>query len=78
MRAFSSSRAILFSIDLATLRQHAIRDLGEDLRPGSNLGPGIRFSLSPDGRSMTYSTYRFGSVLWMLQGYRLPGKFGEL
>ena len=66
-------RAILFSLDPLTLRQKTIKDLGRDLMPQSPYNPGIRFSLTPDGKSLVYSTYIARDDLWMLQGYRQPG-----
>ena len=71
----AGDRAILFSIDPVTLQQKVIRDLGRDMTPSTSFVPGIRFSLSPDGKSITYSTGKGRSDLWMLQGYRLPGRF---
>ena len=68
------NRAILFSIDPVTLQQKVIRDLGRDMTPSTSLVPGIRLSLAPDGKSITYSTGKGRSDLWMLQGYRLPGR----
>jgi eukaryotic-like serine/threonine-protein kinase len=68
-------RATLFSLDPNTLKQRVIKELGKDLRPQSNYDPGIRFSLSPDGKSIAYSTLKSRTDLWMLQGYRQPGWF---
>ena len=66
-------RATLFSLDPVTLKQKVIKELGKDMRPASNFGPGVRFSLAPDGKSITYSTSKHRSDLWLLQGYRQPG-----
>jgi len=63
----------LFSLDPVTLKQTVIKDLGKDMRPASEFGPGIRLSLAPDGKSITYSTSKQRSDLWLLQGYRQPG-----
>jgi hypothetical protein len=68
----------LFSIDPATLRQRSIKNLGKDLRPASNLQPGIRFSMSPDGKSLVYCTAKNGDDLWMLRGYRQPGLWNQI
>jgi Tol biopolymer transport system component len=65
-------RATFFCIDLATMKQKVIKELGRDLRPGANSYPEIRFSLAPDGRSFVYSTSKQRLELWMLQGYRTP------
>ena len=66
-------KVTLFSLDPATLQKKVIKELGKELRPASNFGPGIRFSLAPDGKSVIYSTSKSRSDLWMLQGYRQPG-----
>ncbi len=77
-RAADQNYVTLFSIDPATLRQRSIRNLGKDLRPASNLQPGIRFSISPDGKSLIYCTAKNGDDLWMLQGYRQPGPWNQI
>jgi TolB protein len=71
-------RATLFSLDPVTLKQKVIKELGKDLRNGSNLRQSTRFSLTPDGKSFVYSTEKFRSDLWMLQGYRQPGWWSSL
>ncbi len=68
-------RVTLFSLDPVTLKQTVIKELGKEMRPAANFGPGIRFSLGPDARSITYSTSKERSDLWLLQGYRQPGWF---
>jgi eukaryotic-like serine/threonine-protein kinase len=71
--AADRDKVTLFSLDPVTLKQRTIKELGKDLRPASNFGPGIRFSLAPDGKSILYSTVKSRSDLWLLQGYRQPG-----
>jgi Tol biopolymer transport system component/tRNA A-37 threonylcarbamoyl transferase component Bud32 len=77
-RAADRNYVALFSIDPATLRQRNIKNLGKDLYPASNLQPGIRFSVSPDGKSLVYCTAKNGDDLWMLQGYRQPGLWNRI
>jgi eukaryotic-like serine/threonine-protein kinase len=69
--ADEENRAVLFSLDPATLRQKAIKDLGKDLRPLS--GSGVRLSLAPDGKSLVYCAEQDHTDLWMLQRYSQPG-----
>lgn len=38
-----------------------------------DIGPGIRLSLSPDGKRILYPTYKVQTRLWMLEGFRRPG-----
>jgi Tol biopolymer transport system component len=64
----------LFSIDIATNKLTVIKDLGAENAPYSGWGPGIRFSLSPDGRSIAYGVRspRAQTSLWMLEGFARP------
>jgi eukaryotic-like serine/threonine-protein kinase len=71
-------RATLFSLDSVTLRRKDIKELGKDFRPVSNFDPGIRFSLSLDGKSFVYTTMQYRNDLWMLQGYRQPGLWNQV
>ncbi|MGD0629898.1 MAG: protein kinase [Terracidiphilus sp.] len=70
-------RATLFSLDPVSLKQRVIKELGPELRPASQLNPGIRFSLSADGKSIAYTTAQSRTDLWMLRGYRQPGWLGQ-
>ena len=63
----------LFSIDIANLRVTDIADLDNDLAPSWQYNPSIRFSLTPDGKSITYTTGTRRKSLWMLEGFRQPG-----
>lgn len=74
---FSGDRAILFSLDPITLQQKNLRDLGKDRIAKTYFAPGIRFTLTPDGKSLTWVTGTFRTDLWLLQGYRQPGWLGR-
>lgn len=63
-------RATLFALDPITLKQKVIKELGRDDIPRENFGPSIRFSMAPDGKSFVYTTAKYRSDLWMLQGYK--------
>jgi eukaryotic-like serine/threonine-protein kinase len=71
-------RATLFSLDRITLKQKVIKELGRDDIPRENFGPGIRFSMAPDGKSFVYTTAKYRSDLWMLQGYKQPSWLDRL
>jgi hypothetical protein len=71
-------KTTLFSLDIATLKVTDIHELGKDLAPASDYGPGIRFSLTPDGKGITYSTNVAKSNLWILEGFRQPGLLSRL
>ncbi len=65
----ATGKFALFSLDIETAKLRDIKQLDSSLRPSSNLNPGIRFSLAPDGRSFAYAIGKQESSLWMLQGY---------
>ena len=62
-------RARLFSLDIETKALKNIGDLARDFVPFSNLAPGMRLSLSPDGKSILYPAFRTSGSLWMLEGF---------
>lgn len=63
---------ILYSLDLATKAEKTIGDVGKEFTPLSYINPGLRLSLSPDGKRILYSTYRVNGSLWMLEGFQGP------
>jgi hypothetical protein len=71
-------KTTLFSLDIGTLKMTDIQELGKDLAPTSDVFPGIRFSLTPDGNSITYTTSVEKSNLWILEGFRQPGLLSRL
>jgi dipeptidyl aminopeptidase/acylaminoacyl peptidase len=68
-------RATLFSLDPATLRQRAIKELGDELGMPQSI---LEFSVSPDGKTIACSAFRARPDLWMLQGYRQPGLWNQI
>ena len=71
-------RLTLFSVDISTKGEKIIGDVGKDFTPASYLNPGIRLSLSPDGKSILYPALRESSSLWMLEGFDPPGLLDSL
>ena len=71
-------KTTLFSLDIATLKATDIYELGKDLVPKCDFGPSIGFSLTPDGKSITYATAVNKSNLWILEGFRQPGLLSRL
>jgi eukaryotic-like serine/threonine-protein kinase len=71
-------RQTLFSIDVATNAEKIIGDVGKDFTPESYVSPGVRLSLSPDGKSILYPALRSASSLWMLEGFDPPGLLDRL
>jgi hypothetical protein len=75
---FDQDRRTLFSLDIATKEVKNIGEIGRDLAPQSYSNPGIRLSLSPDGKSILYPTLRRNNSLWMLEGFDQPGWLDSL
>jgi Tol biopolymer transport system component len=59
----------LFSLDLATNVAKAIGEIPPDFTPVSFDSPGLRFTLSPDGKSILYPAFRRSGSLWMMEGF---------
>jgi serine/threonine protein kinase/Tol biopolymer transport system component len=71
-------RNTLFSLDIATKEEKTIGDIGKDFTPASYSNPGVRLSLSPDGKSILYPALRRSSGLWMLENFDPPGWMARL
>jgi hypothetical protein len=69
-------RRTLFSLDIATKEVKTIGEIGKDFTPSSYSNPGVRLSLSPDGKSILYPATRRTSSLWMMEGFDQPGLGG--
>jgi TolB protein len=61
----------LSSLDIAAGAGHVrdIKELDASLDPRTHLGPAMRFTVSPDGKSLAYSTAKVESSIWMLRGW---------
>jgi hypothetical protein len=66
-------RRTLFSLDIASKKVKTIGEIGKDFTPASYSNPGIRLSLSPDGKSILYPATRRTSSLWMMEEFDRPG-----
>ena len=71
-------RRTLFSLDIATKEVKIIGEISKDFTPSSYSNPGIRLSLSPDGKSILYPAMRRASSLWMMEGFAQPGWMDRL
>ncbi len=60
----------LVSVDIGTLREQTVRDLG-DLLPFSGPQPGLRASLTSDGASIVYSVLKPREEIWILEGFHI-------
>ncbi|HMF75680.1 MAG TPA: protein kinase [Bryobacteraceae bacterium] len=65
----NQAKNTLFSLDLATNEARAIGEIARDFTPGSFSNPGVRLSLSPDGKSIMYAAFRRTRNLWMMEGF---------
>src|SRR5450432_3909680 len=52
------NRRTLFSLDIATKEVKTIGEISKDFTPASYSNPGVRLSLSPDGKSILYPATR--------------------
>ncbi len=68
-----TTRCILFSIDIASKQTKTIGEFARDFAPTSYSNPGVRLSLSPDGKSILFPAQRSATGLWMLEGFTRPG-----
>ncbi len=66
----------LFAIDIAAGREQKLRDLG-DLEPYAGLNPGLRASLTSDGKSIVYTVDRLRQEIWILDGIQPPRAWYE-
>lgn len=72
----ASDKVQLVTLDLATNKERVVADLDEAYSPASDSGPGIRFTLAPDGKSLAYSFRKESRTLWMLEGFlQRPPRF---
>jgi Tol biopolymer transport system component len=60
---------LLFRIDVATNAETVVAELSREFQPDSDVGPEIRFSLAPDGKTFVYSVLRSSQNMWMLTGF---------
>ncbi len=66
----------LVAIDIATGKETKLRDL-PGLEPYSNSNPGLRASLTSDGKSIVYSVNRPRTEIWILDGVQTPHTWFE-
>jgi Tol biopolymer transport system component len=66
----SAEKRTLTAIDVATGRERILRDLG-DLLPYSGPQPGLRASLTADGKKIVYSVLRPREEIWILEDVQI-------
>jgi TolB protein len=67
-----AGRATLYSLDIATNEKKTTGEINRDFIPASYSNPGLRLSLSPDGKTILYPAIRRSASLWMLEGFEQP------
>jgi dipeptidyl aminopeptidase/acylaminoacyl peptidase len=75
---FKDEKLFLFRFDLSTRKQTDSGEIDRDNYPQSSLVPGIRLSLSADGKSILYQSIQYRSSLWMLEGFPQPSFWGRV
>ncbi len=60
----------LFSMSAEGGPAKTIADLGSDYAPASDLNPGYRLSLAPDGTCVIYSIATVKSSIWLFDGFK--------
>jgi len=72
IRFVEGERRILYSIDIGSKQVKTIGEISKDFTPVSYSNPGIRLSVSPDGKSILYPANRRSGSLWMVEGFEQP------
>jgi len=75
--AFSADGKILYGMrqedliatNIDTGAERVIGNVGADNGPRSDVGPALRMSLAPDGKTVVYGTTRFKNNVWMFDGF---------
>jgi len=68
MRGAAGAPVQLFSMSISGGSEKIIGSLGPEYLPSSGASPALRLTLTPDGKSITYSTRRSTSNLWLMEG----------
>jgi Tol biopolymer transport system component len=68
IREAAAGRVALFSMSIAGGPEKTVGSLGPEYRPVSPMYPALRLSLTPDGKSVTYSIGKSTSNLWLMEG----------
>jgi Tol biopolymer transport system component len=67
-KAAAGDHLELFSVSVTGGNEKVIGSLALEYLPISGLNPGVRLSLTPDGKSITYSIVKSSSNLWLMDG----------
>jgi serine/threonine protein kinase len=60
---------VLFLVNAATGVEKVIGTFAKEYEPRSNLNPGVRLSLAPDGKSVVFGAIKRKDNLWLLEGF---------
>jgi Tol biopolymer transport system component len=66
-----NGKLMLFSVDVAAepAKVKDLKELDSTLEPTAQLNPSMRFTVSPDGKSIAFSTAKAENSVWMLTGF---------
>jgi eukaryotic-like serine/threonine-protein kinase len=72
-----ASRSALFALDIGATQLRTIGEISRESAPGQYAVPVSlsRFSVSPDGKSLTYGTRIYRNSLYILEGFPQPSRF---
>ncbi len=68
----AAGRVQLFSVGVAGAPERIIGSLGPEYSPVGSFILSLRLTLTPDGRSITYSTGKMKNSLWLMEGLTVP------
>ena len=64
--ANEGGKETLFALDVASGKEKRITEIGPGVRPATLWYPGLRLSLSPDGKALAVGSRRVNADIWML------------
>jgi hypothetical protein len=69
IRRTAGGNTVLLSISVATGAVRTIGELGRQFEITAPTSPGLRLSLSPDGKRLLTATARYDMDVWILDGF---------
>ena len=70
--AIGGGNTTLFALDVATGKEKRVTDIGPNVRIATLWYPGLRLSLSPDGKALATSSWHMNADIWMLEDFDKP------
>ena len=70
--AVEGGKEALLALDVATLREKRIAGIDSGFRIAAVWVPGLRLSLSPDGKALATTDVHRSADIWMLENFDQP------